>query len=290
MDLPLLTTTMGKATVQKKVQLLHPARRAAMASLVAAAVVLVMPGCATESPGQAVAVTAGSDGIAAKTAPAARFNGTWNKAPGSLSYSRNPPFTPEAKTRFENLRPQDDPGARCTESGLARMMISPYPMQIVAFDNHLLIVHEFNHVVRRIWFDLEAHDEDPEPSFYGENVVHWEGDTMVVDTVGLNGLNYLDPTGNPQSDRMHVIERWRLTDPDTIEIEFTFDDPVYYTEPWKSVQTYKRSDWKLNEFSCNENNRNNPDDPSNPRNLTSTEDAQAYEQGNRLQRPTGEVK
>lgn len=258
--------------------------------MVSAAVVFSLHGCAadTTKSGNPVMV---ETGLAPASAPAARFNGTWSRAPGSLSYSRNPPFTAEARAKFESLRPQDDPGARCTESGLARIMASPYPMQIVAFSDHLLMVSEFNHVVRRIWFDRDQHSDDPDPSFYGENVVHWEGDTMVVDTVGLNGLNYMDPTGNPMSDQMHVVERWHLKDPDTIEVELTFDDPVNYTMPWKSVQTYQRkTGLKLGEFSCNENNRNNPDDPNNPKHLTSTDTAQAYEQGNRLAQPTGEVK
>jgi len=215
----------------------------------------------------------------AATHPAARFTGTWNKVPGSLRYSQNPPFTASARARFESLRPQDDPGARCTESGTARIMISPYPFQLVAFADHLLLVSEFNHVVRRIRLDTHEHAADPDPTFYGDTVVHWEGDAMVVDSIGFNGRNYLDPAGDPASNRLHLIERWTLQDANTLQIEFTIDDPVNYTQPWKSVQRYaRRADWRLDEFACTENNRNNPDDPANPRNLTSTDAPAAYEQ------------
>ncbi|MGC4029103.1 MAG: hypothetical protein QM696_09550 [Steroidobacteraceae bacterium] len=216
---------------------------------------------------------------AAETGRFSQFDGIWNKSRGSLRYSQDPPFTPAARAKFESLRPQDDPGARCTESGTPRIMISPYPMEIVARDTHILLVSEFNHVVRRIWTDTKEHDPDADPSFYGDTVVHWEGDMMVVDSVSFNGVNYLDPAGDPMSANLHLVERWRLTDPDTLQIEFTFDDPDNYTRPWKSVQTYKRQPrgFKLGEFSCTENNRNNPDDPNNPKSLTSTDTPQPYE-------------
>ena len=210
--------------------------------------------------------------------PASRFDGTWLKNSGSLRYSQNPPFTPAAKARFESLRPQDDPGARCTESGTPRIMISPYPIQVVALDNHILLVSEFNHVVRRIWTDQKEFPEDPDPSFYGHNVVTWDGDVMVVESIGFNGKNYLDPAGDPMSDALRLKERWRLRDKDTLEIEFTFDDPKNFTRPWTSVQTYKREpNLRLGEFACNDNNRNNPDDPRIPRGFTSTDEPAPYE-------------
>lgn len=217
--------------------------------------------------------------IAAAPNRAAVFDGIWLKARGSLRYSQNPPFTPEARAKFDSLRPQDDPGARCTESGTPRIMISPYPMEIVARDTHILLAHEFNHVVRRIWTDTTEHDPDADPTFYGDTVVTWEGDTMVIDSVNFKADNYLDPAGDPMSEQMHLVERWKLVDANTLQIEFTFDDPANYTKPWTSVQTYKRQakGFRMFEFSCNENNRNNPDDPANPKSLTSTDEAAPYE-------------
>lgn len=216
---------------------------------------------------------------AAETNRFSHFDGIWNKTRGSLRYSQNPPFTPAAQAAFDGLRPQDDPGSRCVESGTPRIMITPYPMEIIGRDNYILLVSEFNHVVRRIWTDTKEHDPDADPSYYGDTVVHWEGDVMVVDSVNFNALNYLDPAGDPMSTRMRLVERWQLTDSDTLQIEFTFDDPEHYTRPWTSVQTYKRQPkgFKLGEFSCTENNRNNPDDPNNPKSLTSTDTPQPYE-------------
>ena len=211
--------------------------------------------------------------------PASVFDGTWNKVTPGLRYSSSPPYRPEAQRRFDGLRPQDDPGARCTESGTARIMISPYPIQMVAMDDHLLLISEFNHVVRRIWTDAKDFPpkEEMDPLWYGNPRVRWEGQTMVVETIGYKALNYLDPAGDLMSDAMRITERWRLRDHDTLEIEFTFDDPKIYQRPWTSTQVYQRkSDWKLGEFSCTENNRNNPDDPNKEGSFTSTDAPAPY--------------
>jgi hypothetical protein len=214
---------------------------------------------------------------APSTAKAARFDGTWNlKTPPNIRYALNPPYRPEAKAKFDAERPQDDPGSRCTESGLPRLMITVYPMQLVALKDHILLVNEFNHVVRRVWTDKTARDPDHAANFYGDGIVHWEGDVMVVDTVGLSAKNYLDPAGDLYGPKMHMVERWSLLTPNRLAIEFTFDDPETYTQPWKSTLTYDRVDWKLGEFSCTENNRNNPDDPKNDPAFTSTKAPAAY--------------
>lgn len=235
----------------------------------------------------AVAALASADALAAEVAvrsggnrpAAARFDGIWNKATPGLRYSSAPPYRPEAQRRFDSLKPQDDPGARCTESGTARIMISPYPLQIIARDDHLLVISEFNHVVRRIWTDATEfpRPQDMEPLWYGNPRVHWDGETMVVETIGYKAGNYIDPAGDLMSDAMRITERWSLKDADTLQIEFTFDDPNIYTRPWSSTQLYKRRPGlKLGEFSCTENNRNNPDDARNPKSLTSTEAPQRY--------------
>lgn len=210
--------------------------------------------------------------------PAARFNGTWSKQTPGFRYAGQPPYLPAAQARFDAEKPQDDPGSRCTESGTARIMISPYPMQFVAMKDHLLIVSEFNHVVRRIWTDGQrAPAAELDPQWYGNPQVRWEGETMVVDTIGYKAGNYIDPAGDLMSDQMHIVERWRLTDKDHLEIAFTFDDPKIYARPWSSVQVYARkADWRLGEFSCTENNRNNPDLIGNDKAFTSTAGAQAY--------------
>jgi hypothetical protein len=125
-------------------------------------------------------------------------------------------------------------------------MIGPSPMEIVALNNHVLINSENFHNVRRIWTDLAQHESDIDPGYYGESIAKWDGDTMVVDTIGLNGKNYLDSWGYPMSDAMHVVERWTLLNPDKLQIAFTFDDRKNYTAPWTSTLTYSRkSDWRL---------------------------------------------
>ncbi len=149
----------------------------------------------------------------ASTAKAAMFNGTWNlKTPPNIRYSLNPPYTPQRARRSSTANGLRMIPARCTESGLPRLMITVYPMQLVALKDHLLLVNEFNHVVRRIWTDKTARDEDPAPKWYGDSIVRWEGDVMVVDSVNFVAKNYLDPAGDLYSPKMHIIERWSLHD------------------------------------------------------------------------------
>ncbi|MDP9084065.1 MAG: hypothetical protein M3N50_09925 [Pseudomonadota bacterium] len=210
--------------------------------------------------------------------PASRFDGIWMRENPELRYSDNPPLTPAAKAKFDMLRPQDDPGARCMESGVGKMMLTPSPLQMVAFDNHLLIVSEYYHNVRRIWTDRRTHTDDPDPSFYGDSTVKWEGDTMVVDLIGFNGLNWLDPHGDPLGPKMHIVERWKLLDRDTLQIRWTFDDPDNYTHPWNSKPfVWKRSpNIRMAEMSCTENNIYDPTNPANDKNFTSTDKPEPY--------------
>ena len=85
---------------------------------------------------------------------------------------------------------------------------------------------------------------------------HWEGDTLVIDTVNFNGKTKLDTIGHPHSDQLHVIQRWTRTDLGHISYEITIDDPKTYTKPWKNTRTFTlRPDWEIMEYSCEENNK-----------------------------------
>ncbi|MDP9083158.1 MAG: hypothetical protein M3N50_05265 [Pseudomonadota bacterium] len=194
--------------------------------------------------------------------PATQFNGTWIKKGQALQFAADPPMKPAAKAKFDALRPQDNPGARCTESGIGHMMLSPGPFEVIALDNHILIVAEYFHAVRRIWTDKKKHDEDPDLGFYGDSVVTWDGDTMVVDSIGFNGKQWLDFVGHEMSPTTHIVERWHMKDKNTLEVGFTFEDPAIYLRPWSATFQYlRKSTWRLAENSCDEN-LNNPDDPN----------------------------
>ena len=94
---------------------------------------------------------------------------------------------------------------------------------------------------RQIWTDGRDLPKDPDPSWYGYSVGKWDGDTLVVDTIGFNNKSWIDGNGHPHSDEMHVVERYRRVDHDTLELTMTIDDPKAYTKRWvsRSPKTFK---------------------------------------------------
>jgi hypothetical protein len=115
---------------------------------------------------------------------------------------------------------------------------------------------------RTVWTDGRAHEEDPDPSFMGDSIGHWEGDTLVIDTIGISGALEID-TGWPHSDRFHLVERIHLdpSDPDVLVNEMRMEDPDALAEPFEVVARYRRDRYgKLIEFQCSENDRNPVDE------------------------------
>jgi hypothetical protein len=120
----------------------------------------------------------------------------------------------------------------------------------------MAILYEYMRTFRVIPTDGREHSQDPSPSFFGESVGKWEGDVFVVDVIGFNDRSWLDAAGNPHTDALHLIERYRLTDAQHLAYEVTIDDPKTYTKPWKSTMVFtRRLDWELIEYSCDENNK-----------------------------------
>jgi hypothetical protein len=120
-------------------------------------------------------------------------------------------------------------------------------------------VFEADSQVRRIWMNRGHLPEDElEPTYYGDSIGRWEGDALVVDTVGFNTQTTI--RGAPHSDKMHIVERWTRKGPDTLEVQITITDPEAFTRPIVQTVTYgRRPDWRIREYSCNENNRDEPD-------------------------------
>jgi hypothetical protein len=179
-------------------------------------------------------------------------DGTDQKGAGEL------PFTASGAENFKNYDVSKfDYTGHCLPFGLMRSMnVGGYPIQIIQYDKYLALLFEQN-----TWFHVVAMDRDHpknlEPTWFGDSVGKWDGDTLVVDTIGFNGKTRLDTIGHPHSDAMHLIERFQFTDPDHIAYEVTVDDPKTYTKPWKNTRTM----WRLKpgeellEYSCEENNR-----------------------------------
>jgi hypothetical protein len=109
--------------------------------------------------------------------------------------------------------------------------------------------------VRRVYLDV-PHSANPKPSWYGESVGHYEGDTLVIDTIGLNAKTYVDNYRTPHTEKLHVIERWRIADDGkAMEATVTVDDPDTYYQPWSGTRRYRRANQQYVEDICAENNQ-----------------------------------
>jgi hypothetical protein len=107
--------------------------------------------------------------------------------------------------------------------------------------------------VRRIYLDI-AHSANPKPSWYGESVGHYEDGTLVVDTIGLNTKTYVDNYRTPHTEKLHVVERWRMVNDRQLEATVTVEDPDTYYEPWSGLRRYRRVAQQYVEDICAENN------------------------------------
>jgi len=140
--------------------------------------------------------------------------------------------------------------------GLMRSMNSPDPIQIMQSKEYVSFLYEQNTWFKVFPLDGRAHDPKKTPTWFGDSVGHWEGDTLVVDTTNFNGRTRLDTIGHPHSDALHTIERFQRPDLGHINYEVVIDDPKTFTEKWKNVRTFNlRPDWQIMEYSCEENNK-----------------------------------
>jgi hypothetical protein len=173
-----------------------------------------------------------------------------------------PSFTP----KYEAMRaatarapqPEDNTTANCLPPGMPGIMTQPYPMEFLLTPGKVTIVIEAYTEVRHIYTDGRPlpSTEDADPKFFGTSVGHWEGDTLVVETVGFNEHVQL-ARGVPHSDKMKIVERMRLTDPDGMSIETTITDPEVLTAPYTTTAGLRRHrNWTISEYVCEENNRN----------------------------------
>jgi hypothetical protein len=126
---------------------------------------------------------------------------------------------------------KDDPEAQCLPAGVPRQ--APYPWRILQADSHIFFLFEGNiHTYRQIFTDGRKHPDDPDPTWYGHSTAKWDGDTLVVDSVGFNDKFWFDFAGHPHTEKLHVIERFRRPDFDHLEYETVIDDPGAYTRPF----------------------------------------------------------
>jgi hypothetical protein len=152
-----------------------------------------------------------------------------------------------------------DPAALCLPPGMPGMMNMIYGMELLQTPGQITMTSEWQSASRRVWLDRSTHPDPDEldPTYAGDSIGHWEGDTLVIDTVGLRTDMHLDQIGLPISPKLRLTERIKQIQPGILEDEITIDDPDVFTTPWKSVKTYRhRPDLRLKEYVCEENNRN----------------------------------
>jgi hypothetical protein len=119
---------------------------------------------------------------------------------------------------------KDDPNANCLPAGVPRM--SPYPWEILQTPKVIVFLHEGNmHTYRQVFMDGSGHPSDLDPTSYSDSRGKWDGDTLVVDTVGFNDKFWFDGVGHPHTEKLHIIERFRRPDSAHLDFDVTIDDP-----------------------------------------------------------------
>jgi hypothetical protein len=234
----------------------------------AVAAVLVLPAVV---PAQAPTEPPG----AAKSKGAAQFDphdlsGLWDfneRVPGQGIYAtpskEHPPFTAWAQARYDAAKPGygpkaqpggNDPILECDPAGIPRILFYPQAHEIVQLPDRMFMFFEREHAWRQIWTDGRAHPKEPEPNWMGDSIGKWEGDTFVVDTVGFNDRSWVDFYGDPHSEDMHLVERYKRVDHDTLTMQLIIDDPKAYTKTWvgdtKIYSLLKGKDAFMEELFC----------------------------------------
>jgi hypothetical protein len=196
------------------------------------------------------------------------FSGVWDHqyVPDmTATNQRNPamqkgpkelPFSPAGLDNMKNYDPvrDGDYTGMCMPYGLMRSMNAPYPIQILQNDKYIAFLFEVS-----TWFHVvpfkDEHPQEIDATWFGNSIAKWDGDTLIVDTIGFNGFTRLDTVGRPHSDKLHLKQTFRHVDAGHVAYAVTVDDPVYYTQPWTNERIMTLSNGQLLEYSCEENNK-----------------------------------
>jgi len=178
-------------------------------------------------------------------------------APGEL-----PAFRPEYEAKFKKVQEsresgseQTEPEALCLPPGMPYFMQAQYGLEIVQGRDKIAFFSEWMDAYRRVYLDGRKVQGDWDPYYYGYSTGRWEGDTLVVETVGLREDTVVDRYGSPHSDSMRITERIRLVSPDLLENKITVNDSKAFTKPWQYAWTYRRAaanNDELRENTCTE--------------------------------------
>ena len=221
----------------------------------------------------AAKIPRGADGKPNLAGPAPRssdghpdLSGVWepsgNKYVLNIAADLKPgdvPYQPWAKTlidqRADGSQSGDEPIANCLPQGVPRVAAAPAPWKIVQTPGFLVILYEAANSWRQIFLDGRELSDDFVPAWWGYSTAKWDGDTLVVDSKGFNGKAWMDQTGKPTSEALHVTERFHRKDFGHMDVQITIDDPTVYTKPWTVTEPARlRTDTEIMENVCNENN------------------------------------
>jgi hypothetical protein len=187
------------------------------------------------------------------------LSGVWLINPSAIASAQSsfaftkeePPMSAWGETEFDAAKPvfgphkvpakqSNDPVYGCFPPGLPRIYLHPKPVEIVQLPDEVIMMYEYDRIVRHIYTDGRPHDEflDP-PLWMGDSIGNWDGDTLVIDVIGFNDKTWLDRAGHPHSDALHVIERLRRVDQGTLSDDITIEDPKAYTKSWTAQTRFK---------------------------------------------------
>jgi len=189
------------------------------------------------------------------------FNFTWTDPQGQRLNTL--PLTAWGQEKFKGNHPiggeytaltSNDPNFSCLPPGVPNIYTHAYPIEILQVPGRAVMLFEYDHYVRQIFTDGRDHVKDANPTWLGDSIGNWEGDTLVADSTGFNDKTWLDVTGHPHSEALHLVERFRRVDHDTLMIDITIEDPQAYTMPLKTQRKYiLKPDWNIMEYICEDN-------------------------------------
>ena len=152
------------------------------------------------------------------------------------------------------------PASSCKPAGVPAFMLAGGPYYFVQSPKEVVIITQGDHQVRRIHLDV-PHSANPKPSWYGESVGHYEGDTLVIDTTGLNTKTFIDNYRTPHGDKLHVVERYRMIeDGRTLEANVTIEDPAALKQPLRVTHRWRKVTGPIIESRCADGESFNPFD------------------------------
>ena len=167
--------------------------------------------------------------------PDGKYSGDFTKA---LKPGESISMVASAEKIMKGRKKTDDPAAKCLPMGVPRLSTSP--QKFVQTLTEIIILDEGDiHTFRMIYLNGRKHPEEVNPTWYGDSIGHWDGDTLVIDTTGFNDRTWLDSAGHPHTDKLHVIERYKRPDANTLLREVTVEDPGAYAKPFTLEGTFK---------------------------------------------------